>query len=388
MAPDPDLPPPLGDGTPVDALPPQTASEGTASEGTASEGTASEGTASIRARFADAVLSDDARPSVRRLVESLLATVELLARSDTDLIDLKIADAALTEMTQAFEIFRPYRGIRKVAIFGSARTGPGDHAYRQARALAQRVARSGWMVVTGAGPGIMAAGMEGAGTDRSLGVNIRLPFEQEPNQFIAQDPKLVSMRYFFTRKLMLIKETDAYVLLPGGFGTLDEGFELLTLLQTGKATPAPVVLLDAPGQGYWRSWRAFADNELVANALISPDDLALARITDSVDEATAELVGFYRNYQACRWVGDLLVIRMLVAPDRSELADLNRRFADLVTTGTIHPTRPLPPERSGHDHLDQPRLALRLDPTRFSRLRLLVDAINECTGGPGPAVGA
>ncbi len=341
-------------------------------------------TATIRARLTDALLTSDARPSVRRLVESLLGTVELLARSGTELVDLKIADAALTEMTEAFEVFRPYRGIRKVAIFGSARTVPTDGAYRQARVLAERVAQSDWMVVTGAGPGIMAAGMEGAGTERSLGVNIRLPFEQEPNQFIAQDPKLVSMRYFFTRKLMLVKEADAYVLLPGGFGTLDEGFELLTLLQTGKATPAPVVLLDVPGRGYWQSWRAFADDQLVANGLISPDDLALVRITDSVDEAASELLGFYRNYQACRWVGGLLVIRMLVAPDQAELADLNRRFADLLTAGTIYPTRPLPPERSGDDHLDQPRLALRLDPMRFSRLRLLVDALNQCTGGrPG-----
>ena len=190
----------------------------------------------------------------RRLYRSLLETVASLAADDTEVIDLKVADSALAEMAEAFRVFRPFRRTRKVTIFGSARTLPDHPAYGRARDLAASMAGADWMVVTGAGPGIMAAGMEGAGRDKSIGVNIRLPFEQGANTFIAQDPKLVEMRYFFTRKLMLIKESDAYVVLPGGFGTLDEGFELLTLLQTGKAEPAPVVLLDVPGGSYWRGW--------------------------------------------------------------------------------------------------------------------------------------
>ena len=185
--------------------------------------------------------------------------------------------------------------------------------------------------------------MEGAGRDKSIGVNIRLPFEQGANAFIAQDPKLVEMRFFFTRKLMLIKESDGYVVLPGGFGTLDEGFELLTLLQTGKAEPAPVVMLDVPGGDYWQGWDEFLRTEVEPRGLVSDDDRSLFTITDDVGQATAEILGFYRNYQSCRWVGDLLVMRLKVAPDRAALADLNRRFADIVTGGAMRMSKPLPP---------------------------------------------
>ena len=170
------------------------------------------------------------------------------------------------------------------------------------------------MVVTGAGPGIMAAAMEGAGRERSLGVNIRLPHEQGANQFIAQDPKLVEMRYFFTRKLMLIKESHGYAVLPGGFGTQDEAFELLTLLQTGKAQPAPLVLLDVHGGTYWEAWEQFVKKDLEARGLISPEDHALYKVTTHVDESAEEILGFYRNYHSCRWVGDLFVIRLQQAP--------------------------------------------------------------------------
>jgi hypothetical protein len=227
----------------------------------------------------------------------------------------------------------------------------------------------------------MAAGMEGAGRKQSIGVNIRLPFEQGANDFIASDPKLVEMRYFFTRKLMLIKESDGYVVLPGGFGTLDEGFELLTLLQTGKAMPAPVVMLDTPGGDYWGGWDRFVEGTVAPRGLISPDDRALYRITDDVEVAVDELLGFYRNYHSCRWVGDLLVLRLQVEPDKAELADLSRRFADIVTGGVIRRTNPLPPERSDRDHLELARVALRFDRTHYGRLRRLIDALNECTGG-------
>ncbi len=244
----------------------------------------------------------------------MLRTVAALAADHTEVIDLKVADTALAEMAEAFRVFRPFRRQKKVTIFGSARTQPDHPAYRSTRDLAASMAGSDWMVVTGAGPGIMAAGMEGAGRDKSIGVNIRLPFEQGANAFIAQDPKLVEMRFFFTRKLMLIKESDGYVVLPGGFGTLDEGFELLTLLQTGKAEPAPVVMLDVPGGTYWRGWDEFLRSEVEPRGLVSDDDRSLFMITDDVGEATAEILGFYRNYQSCRWVGDLLVMRLQGGP--------------------------------------------------------------------------
>ncbi len=195
-----------------------------------------------------------------------------MAREGTSVGDLKIANAALAEMAEAFRVFRPYRHIRKLTMFGSARTRPDDPVYILARNLAARLAAADWMVVTGAGPGIMAAGLEGAGRDHAFGVNIRLPHEGDANPFIAQDPKLVEMRYFFTRKLMLIKESHAYAILPGGFGTQDESFELLTLLQTGKAEPAPVVMVETPGGTYWHGWLRFLEEEAIAAGWISPED--------------------------------------------------------------------------------------------------------------------
>ncbi len=325
----------------------------------------------------EALIAAVPSPAGRRLYRSLVATVAGLVGESTDVVDLKVADTALSEMAEAFRVFRPYRARKKVTIFGSARTESEHPAYWQARDLAAAMSRAGWMVVTGAGPGIMAAGMEGAGREQSIGVNIRLPHEQGANAFIAQDPKLVEMRYFFTRKLMLIKESDGYVVLPGGFGTLDEGFELLTLLQTGKAEPAPMVMLDVPGGTYWEGWNRFLRDEVEPRGLVSADDRAFFTLTDDVDTAAHALLSFYRNYRSCRWVGDLLVIRMTVAPDRRQLADLNRRFLDIVTSGVIRSTRPLPPERADDDHLDLPRLALRFDKVHYGRLRELIDAINE-----------
>ena len=322
----------------------------------------------------------DLSPARRELMRSMLSTVWELAHEETDLGDLKIADAAFAEMAEAFRVFGPYRSVRKLTMFGSARTLPADPVYLLARDLASRLAGAGWMVVTGAGPGIMAAGHEGAGRDHAFGVNIRLPHEEGANPFIAQDPKLVEMRYFFTRKLMLIKESHAYAVLPGGFGTQDECYELLTLLQTGKAEPAPVVLVETPGGTYWHGWRRFIDEEAVRPGFISPDDVALFKVANTVDEAAAEVLGFYRNYHSVRWVGDLLVLRLQVLPSPAELRELNRRFSDIVVSGTIRPASPFPPERSSHDHLDLPRLAFRFDKFHFARLRLLIDALNECTG--------
>jgi len=313
------------------------------------------------------------------LYRAILGTVVHLAEERTDSLDLKLASAALAEMAEAFRVFRPWRHGMKVTFFGSARTLPADPLYLQTRRLAERMAAAGWMVITGAGPGIMEAAMEGAGRERSLGVNIRLPHEQGANPFISQDPKLVEMRYFFTRKLMLIKESDAYAVLPGGFGTLDEAFELLTLLQTGKAQPAPLVLLDVPGGTYWSGWQHFLDEQVTSRGLVSGEDHVLYRVTTDVEEAAEELLGFYRNYHSCRWVGDLLVLRLQRLPSRHQLHELNHRFHDIVVSGNIRPTKPLSPERASNDHLELPRLALRFDRVHYGRLRQLLDALN-CLG--------
>ena len=319
-------------------------------------------------------------PAQSRELQAMLGSLSEMTREGTSVGDLKIANAALAEMAEAFRVFRPYRKVRKITMFGSARTKPEDPVYILARDLASHMAGADWMVVTGAGPGIMAAGLEGAGREHAFGVNIRLPHEEGANDFIAQDPKLVEMRYFFTRKLMLIKESHAYAILPGGFGTQDESFELLTLLQTGKAEPAPVVMMETPGGTYWRGWLRFLEEEAIASGWVSPEDVALFKVATTVEEATAEILGFYRNYHSCRWVGDVLVLRVQTAPSRAELAELNRRFADIVTRGTIRSATAFPPERSSNDHPELPRLALRFDKWHFARLRQLINAVNECTG--------
>jgi uncharacterized protein (TIGR00730 family) len=272
--------------------------------------------------------------------------------------------------------------LTKVTIFGSARTRPDDPLYAQTRALAAALAAHRWMVITGAGPGIMAAGLEGAGREMAFGINIRLPFEQSANEFIADDPKLVEMKYFFTRKLMFLKESDGFAVLPGGFGTLDEVFELLTLVQTGKAEPSPIVLLEVPGGSYWHSWSHFLHSEVTPRGLIDLEDRALFRITDDVAVAVDEILGFYRNYHSRRFVGDVLVVRLRVAPTDDEVALLNDRFADIVARGCIERSAPLPAEVRGRDHLDLPRLTLRFDRMHHGRLRMFIDALNRLPSAP------
>ena len=316
------------------------------------------------------------------LLSEILASVVGLAADRPDRLDLKIVNAALKEMRQAFKVFAPYREVPKITVFGSARTLPSDPLYAQTRALGAALAGAGWMLVTGAGPGIMAASVEGAGRERSIGVNIRLPFEQDVNRFLAADPKLVEMKYFFTRKLMLMKESAGFVILPGGFGTLDETFELLTLVQTGKATPAPIVLLDVPGGGYWEAWDGFVRTETVARGLVAEQDLLLFRITDDVGTATDEILGFYRNYHSIRYVGDLLVVRLRAAPSPAEVDDLNRRFGEICQRGGIEPTGPLRAEVSGRDHPELPRLVFHFDRASHGRLRALIDAVNGLPSAP------
>ena len=314
----------------------------------------------------------------------ILATAVGLAQDGTNRLNLKITNAALKEMRIAFQVFAPYEAVPKVTIFGSARTLPADPLYAQARDLAALLSGAGWMVVTGAGPGIMAAGLEGAGRERSFGVSIRLPSEERANQFIAGDPKLVEMRYFFTRKLMLVKESEAFVALPGGFGTLDEALELLTLLQTGKADPAPIVLLEVPHGTYWHGWDRFITEEVVSRGLISPADRTLYRITDDVRDAADEILGFYRNYQSRRFVDELLVIRLRAAPTVAELAGLSEEFADVCLDGRIEASGPLPVEVSEGDHPELPRVVLRFDQLSHGRLRHLIDRLNRLPSAPPP----
>jgi uncharacterized protein (TIGR00730 family) len=337
-----------------------------------------------RYRTGDAALDEDVATLVERvsdpadadLIFELVASALRLANDGADRGDLKIANAALKEMRHAFHVFAPYRAARKVAIFGSARTQPDSPLYVQARDLAAALAALDWMVVTGAGPGIMEAGIEGAGTDNAFGVGILLPFETTTSQFLADDPKLINFRYFFTRKLEFIKESDAFVLLPGGYGTLDEAFELLTLLQTGKAQPAPVIMLDVPGGTYWQHWGTFVERELERPGYVSLEDDRLFCVTDSIETAVDEIVGFYSNYHSQRFVKGRLVLRMRHAPAPDELASLNREFADIVTRGDMEVIGPTPEEVADDDHADLERIAFRFDRHGWARLRMLVDRLN------------
>ena len=278
--------------------------------------------------------------------------------------------------------FRPtYRDRRKVTIFGSARTNVDHPTYVQARDLAARLAEASWMVVTGAGPGIMSAGLEGAGRANSFGVNIRLPFEQAPNPYIHGGQKLISMKYFFTRKLMLVKESHGFVSLPSGFGTLDETFELLTLAQTGKASRRQVVLLDEPGGRFWSALVDYVREQVSAGGYINADDLALFLVTDSVDAAVDELLTFGRNFHSVRWVGGRLVIRLRRAHPE-ELAAIAEEFADLCTTGVIDASGPLPVEVAENDNVELPRLLLTMNTAKNGRLRSLIDRLNRLGHSP------
>ncbi|MDH4169372.1 MAG: LOG family protein [Acidimicrobiia bacterium] len=311
------------------------------------------------------------------LVFETVVSAIRMGRERVGRADLKLVNAALKELRYAFHVFEPYRDVRKCTIFGSARTRPDDPAYASARAFGAAMVAHDWMVMTGAGPGIMAAGLEGARPENSFGINIVLPFEASANEIIADDPKLINFRYFFTRKVTFMKETHGYALFPGGFGTMDEAFELLTLMQTGKSYLAPVVLIDPPGNTYWDTWREFVEHELLGAGLISAHDLDLVFITDSVDAAVDEICLFFRIYHSMRFVGSRLVIRLSEEIAAADLAELNREFADIVSEGTIDKIDATQSEIDDGDALDKDRIAFRFDRASYSRLRQMVRRIND-----------
>ena len=291
--------------------------------------------------------------------------------------DAKVIQTAVRELRYAFRLFAPHASIRKVTMFGSARTAPGKQEYRQAVDFAHKIAAAGWMIITGAGPGIMQAGHEGAGSEKSFGANIRLPWEQSPNPIIQKDKKLITFKYFFTRKLTFVRHSDAIALFPGGFGTMDEGFEALTLMQTGKSRLMPLVLIDPPGATYWKTWDKNIREHLLRNQLISPDDLNLYHTTDDADEAVKIITRFYRNYHSMRFVYELLVIRLKHVPSASAIEALNEDFADIIAGDKIRVIEPTEEEREDHQFLDLPRIAFGFDRRQYGRLRQLIDVLNS-----------
>ena len=314
------------------------------------------------------------------LIDMMQRTVHQLHRDGTSRGDLKILSRTLRELRYAFKVFQPHRRRRKVTVFGSARTKPDHPAYLQAEGYARKMAQHGWMVITGAGGGIMEAGHRGAGREMSMGLNIMLPFEQSANPFIDGDPKLVTLKYFFTRKLMFVKECSAVVCCPGGFGTLDETLEVLTLLQTGKQSLFPLVLLDEPGGNYWTAVEEFFKAELLSNGWISSEDIHLYKVTDNVDDAVREVLSFYRVYHSMRYVNDLLVIRISSEVNPTKLQALSKEFADIIVVGSIEQRSALPEEASEPELADMPRLVFHFNRKHLGRLRQMIDAINATDG--------
>jgi uncharacterized protein (TIGR00730 family) len=299
-----------------------------------------------------------------------------IAESDVERLDWKILGGTLQDMARAFPALYPHRHVRKVSIFGSARTASDRPEYQMAKDFAKAIVDQGFMVITGAGPGIMQAGNEGAGPDNSFGLNIQLPFEQGSNPFIEHDPKLVSFKYFFTRKLFFLKESDAIALFPGGFGTLDEAFETITLIQTGKSLPIPLVMIDAPGGDYWKSWARYINENLTHKGLISSDDSSLFLITDRIEVACDVITNFYRVYHSSRYVGEQLVLRLKTLLSRDALLELNDRFGDILVKGTIEQTTALPQELQDETSA-LPRLVLHFNQRDLGRLYQLIWAINR-----------
>ena len=321
------------------------------------------------------------RPDIVR--QMIIATLKAGQEATSD-ADLKLMNTTLKEMRFTAKAFAPYRHRRKVTVFGSARTRPDEPLFQMASAFGLALAEAGFMVITGGGGGIMQAANEGAGVENSFGVNIQLPFEQQPNPVVAQNPRLINYKYFFNRKVAFIKEADAVALFPGGFGTLDEAMEVLTLLQTGKRYPIPLLLLDVPGGSYWQDVIRFFRQELLAKGYIGDNDLGLMTIEHDVEQATRRIAAFYRNYHSMRYFDGLLALRLRMAPDASGLHELQTRFTDLLRPGGS--IRLGGPEYSRRDDPGCQHLQLLLlehDQCNFVGLGALIEALNGLAGTGG-----
>lgn len=313
----------------------------------------------------DSLLSD--------LVAQMITTSLKLLHGH-DLAEVKLMTRALKEMRHAFYVFNAYPDLRKVSIFGSARTLNHHPDYVRAKQFSEAMSKEGWMCITGGAHGIMKAGLEGQEIDSRFGLSIRLPFESNVNELLEGDRKALMFRYFFTRKLMFMTHADALVAFPGGVGTMDELFEGLTLMQTGKGAILPIVLLQGEGSTYWDEWEAFVKKTMLANGMIDEADLSFYHHATGVEDAVHNLKHFYYRYHSNRYVNDLLVIRMQSSLTLEQVAQLNEQFKDIVAKGEIIQTPALPEEM---ELQGLPRLVFEHTRRKFGRLRQLIDAINN-----------
>jgi uncharacterized protein (TIGR00730 family) len=326
--------------------------------------------------FLEADVPEPPPESIAQFVEQIKEVADKLVKDGATRGDSKLLASALKELRHCFRVFAAYRGTRKATVFGSARTKPSHPAYQAAVEFSRKITTQNWMTITGAASGIMEAGHVGAGRDMSFGLNILLPFEQGANPVISGDPKLMNLRYFFTRKLAFIKESDAVVLFPGGFGTHDELFETLTLIQTGKTHVFPIVLVDEPGGTYWKRWQEFVVEDLLDRGYIGPADLKLYSITDNVDQAVQEVTNFYRVYHSMRYVQGDLVFRLSSQPSATTLKQIQADFTDLLSDGTFELCEALPAEQNEPTIRHLPRLKFRFNKHAHGRLRQLIDVLN------------
>jgi len=313
-------------------------------------------------------------PGNAEYMRQLITTSLKLYFDGANEADLKLLNTSFKELRHAFRIFSKYRDTRKVIMWGSARTQRGSKEYKLAEEFAKKITKKGFIVVTGGGGGVMEAGNRGAG-EKSFGISIHLPREEKPNPFV-KGKRLLSFHYFFTRKLIFVKESDATVLFPGGFGTGDEAFEILTLAQTGKMAPRPIILLEPKGWTYWKNWRKFIKKELVKKEFISKDDLSLFKILNSPDDAVREVENFYKVYNSIRYVGPITMIRLNKKISEKDVQKLNKEFKDILVEGKISLSPPRPEEVEDRDHLELPRLSLKFNRRSYGRLYEMIRAIN------------
>jgi uncharacterized protein (TIGR00730 family) len=332
-------------------------------------------TAQIDALVQRAKQSDASEEDISDLVREIVVTALKTQHSQLPRGDVKILSRSMRELRFGFRVFGPYRHRRKVTIFGSARTRSSEVDYKQARAFARKMVQRGFMVITGAGPGIMQAGNQGAGPENSFGINIRLPYEQSTNAYVDRGDRFIDCRFFLTRKLMFVKEANAVALFPGGFGTHDEGMEVLTLVQTGKADPMPIVFIDTPGGDYWKEWERYVRKHLLKRGKIAEEDFNLFTVTDSITKAADEIAHFYKNYHSVRYVRDRMVIRLTRPIPQVNLDVMEREFKDILLKGAHFVNHSALPEET--EFLDLPRLVFPFNRFNFGRLRLLINALNE-----------
>ena len=310
------------------------------------------------------------------VVRRLLAGVLDAASSEIEEHDVEMMTRTVEEMLAADRMFLPYRNVRKITCFGSARIKEDDPAYQQARHFARLAARQGYMIITGGGPGIMQACNEGATEHLSFGLNITLPYEQHANHVVADSERMMNFYYFYTRKLNFLKQTDALVAFPGGFGTMDEIYESITLMQTGKSTLFPVILLDPPGETFWSRWVHFISKELLAAGLISPEDMSLLYVSKSPEDALSAIELFYRRFHSYYFTGEKICIRLMQTLGEETMEWIRQNYTDLMPAGDL--------EQVASDAVDPesllaslPRLRFTLRGGAYARLRELIGTIND-----------